>query len=353
MANGKYPGLLTYGTMTPEDKHQAVYSGLGRLGAALLKAGGPSTMPTSFAQALGQGGQAFTGGVRGYVDDARQRQLAELQRQKLMAEIQEAQAKAKTGGETFGKTPVWGTDAEGNPALGVVGDQGTFRPIDTGEFQPQRRAVSFQNIGGKIVGFDAFGQPVTEMTKTLSPEAEPATKRAQAEQTEIGKAEGAEAGAAKASLSAAEASLPRLETAVSELKNLGQKATYTQAGQAVDVARKELGLDPSEGAVARSAYVAHVKNNILPLLRQTFGAAFTAAEGESLLATMGDPDMHPREKEAVLDAFIKDKKADLARLKRQVGGVGTLPPSAQPGRIGSQITSPKIDNDGWVFEEVQ
>jgi hypothetical protein len=61
-----------------------------------------------------------------------------------------------------------------------------------------------------------------------------------------------------------------------------------------------------------------IKNNVLPLLRQTFGAAFTAAEGDSLLATFGDPNMAPTEKEAVLDALIESKTADLETKYRLV-----------------------------------
>jgi hypothetical protein len=56
----------------------------------------------------------------------------------------------------------------------------------------------------------------------------------------------------------------------------------------------------------------------LPLLRQTFGAAFTVAEGDSLLATLGDPNMHPDEKNAVLDAFIENKRRDLETKRRRV-----------------------------------
>ena len=161
----------------------------------------------------------------------------------------------------------------------------------------------------------------------LKPGEEPAVKQEQARATAIGSAEGGELGDASARLSAAEASMPRLEEAVIQLKALGEVATYTTIGRGANIARKEAGMDPTEGAVARSTYIAHVKNNVLPLLRQTFGAAFTAAEGDSLLATLGDPNMHPREKEAVLNAFISDKRAELEALRRQTGGGNVLPPA--------------------------
>ena len=40
------------------------------------------------------------------------------------------------------------------------------------------------------------------------------------------------------------------------------------------------------------------------MLRQTFGAAFTVKEGESLKATLGDPNKSPAEKQTALDSFI-------------------------------------------------
>jgi hypothetical protein len=135
--------------------------------------------------------------------------------------------------------------------------------------------------------------------------------------------------------------MPQLQAAAAELKELGKTATYTHTGQAIDFARREAGMEPSPGSLARVAYIAHVKNNVLPLLRQTFGAAFTAAEGDSLLATLGDPDMHPQEKAATLDAFISDKMATLQSLQRQVGGA--VSPAWQP---------PVNDGD-WSIEAVE
>ena len=75
------------------------------------------------------------------------------------------------------------------------------------------------------------------------------------------------------------------------------------------------------GAVARAEYIATVANEILPLLRQTFGAAFTAAEGESLKATLGDPNSSPAEKDAQLKAFIAAKERQIRSKQRRVGEV--------------------------------
>lgn len=70
---------------------------------------------------------------------------------------------------------------------------------------------------------------------------------------------------------------------------------------------------------ARTAYIAMVDNQVLPLLKQTFGAAFTVQEGERLRNTLGDPDKSPKEKRFILDAFIKQKIKDIKSLKRELG----------------------------------
>lgn len=120
------------------------------------------------------------------------------------------------------------------------------------------------------------------------------------------------------------ATLPQLEKTVKELSDLGKRATYTKMGQLRDVIVKESGRGTTDGAVARAEYIALIDNQILPLLRQTFGAAFTQKEGESLKATLGDPNMSPEEKDAVLRQFIDQKKQVIESMKRQ-GGQSAAP----------------------------
>ena len=109
--------------------------------------------------------------------------------------------------------------------------------------------------------------------------------------------------------------------------NLGKVATFTTAGKARDATRRQLGLDVGVGAIARKEYISKVDNEILPLLRQTFGAAFTEREGTSLKATLGDPDASPQEKDAVLKSFIATKQSQIETLKRHVpqDGISILP----------------------------
>lgn len=131
-----------------------------------------------------------------------------------------------------------------------------------------------------------------------------------------------------------EASLPGLNDVVARLRALSEVATYTRSGQAFNAVARELGFQPSEGATARAAYIATIDNEILPLLRETFGAQFTEREGQSLKATLGDPNMSPAEKNAVLDAFIAAKIRNLETRSTVQGAMGTPPqvqqPAAQP-----------------------
>lgn len=117
--------------------------------------------------------------------------------------------------------------------------------------------------------------------------------------------------------------MPGLQQVVSELGDLAEKATYTQAGKLWDDIMRETGQMPSEGALARTKYIAMVDNQVLPLLRDIFGAAFTVQEGESLRATLGAPDKSPAEKKAVLEAFINQKVRDLQAMQSRVGGGAT------------------------------
>lgn len=112
--------------------------------------------------------------------------------------------------------------------------------------------------------------------------------------------------------------LPSLEKTVGELKDLSKKATYTKAGQYRNEALRQLGLPVPEGGVARAELVAKVNNQVLPLLRETFGAAFTVAEGESLRAALVDVNASPDEREAILNAFIEQKKRSIEDKNRQL-----------------------------------
>ena len=144
----------------------------------------------------------------------------------------------------------------------------------------------------------------------------------------------------KASLASQESKIPELEKAVKDLSTLSKKATYTKAGQLRDDFLRQSGLPISEGGIARAEYAARVDNQILPLLRDTFGAQFTEREGATLRATLGDVNKAPAEKNAILRAFIKQKKATIQSTKRQLG-ISNGSSSASQYQEGQTATNPK------------
>lgn len=191
-------------------------------------------------------------------------------------------------------------------------------PEDQARYLTMKRATPTLNLGGTQVQLDpARGGVMHEYPVTLKPGETPAIKREQSEQAAIGSAVGKAQGEAVSSLTELEATYPRLVELVDELSALGNIATYTQAGQLSDTVKREMGLHPGAGAVARKEYVSKVDNEILPLLRQTFGAQFTEREGQSLKATLGDPNASPAEKDAVLRSFIKTKFEQIKTLQRR------------------------------------
>lgn len=112
--------------------------------------------------------------------------------------------------------------------------------------------------------------------------------------------------------------MPELMDTVSRLNELGQNATYTKGGQILDVIRRETGMSPRQSAVDRASYISMIDNQILPLLRDTFGAQFTEREGNTLRKTLGDANSTPEEKAAQLDAFIRQKQMSIESQKRKL-----------------------------------
>ena len=126
-------------------------------------------------------------------------------------------------------------------------------------------------------------------------------------------------GEALTELQIANASMPSLVSVVEELKQLAPLATSTIGGNVFDFAVKELGFGSTEGSTAKAKFSSVINNQILPLLKQTFGAAFTKAEGDELKATMGNVDATPEEKIAQLNSFIDGKIREIQTKERQLG----------------------------------
>lgn len=168
---------------------------------------------------------------------------------------------------------------------------------------------------GTVGGLEKYGTEMGGMQAEL--EMKPRIEQATQQSQEVGK----ERGVAQAKLESMTADLPKLNKVVDRLRELSEKATFTTGGKIEDFVQRQLGLDVGDDARAKAEFEATVSNEVLPLLRQTFGAAFTVAEGESLRATLGDPDLSPSEKSAQLDAFIRAKVDEIESLARREGVV--------------------------------
>lgn len=226
------------------------------------------------------------------------------------------------GDETeYGLQPIYGQDAQGNTVLGQVSKSGTFKPLDMPEgFKPSTGADKV-DLGTQWGIIDRRTGQITQYI--------PKDVAGEASQKEIGKGQG-EATVAYKSVSS---KMPGLEAVVTQLDDLADKATYTLSGQVYNAGRRQLGMDPSEGQLARTEYISTVDNQILPLLRDTFGAAFTQKEGDTLRATLGDPDKSPKEKQIILKSFIEQKRRDVEAMARQSNSVPSPQTAPQGGVV--------------------
>ena len=191
--------------------------------------------------------------------------------------------------------------------------------------------VYMQGPGGDIVA----GQTSKSgklMPSQIPPGYKVLTPGDKAYQTAQGSAAGKDQGETVASYESVMSKMPGLEKVVTELNGLADQATYTMGGNLWNEALKQTGFGPSAGAVARTKYMSMVDNQVLPLLKDTFGAAFTVTEGESLRATLGDPNKTPEEKKMVLEAFIEQKRRDANALADRTGNAPYQP---APGSLSA------------------
>lgn len=159
----------------------------------------------------------------------------------------------------------------------------------------------------------------------------------------LARKEATERGEVLNDLSRSQAAMPGLTKAVNQLKDLALVATSTFGGRLFDTAVKETGFGSTKGATARAKFIAIVNNQVLPLLKPTFGGSFSVQEGESLKATMGDPDATPEEKIAQLEAFIAQKVRDVEAKQLQ------LSPQPAPPLIDTEAVQPPPPQGGIKF----
>lgn len=228
---------------------------------------------------------------------------------------------------------VVGKDEKGEDVFGLFNRQIVFDPetqtskaietriegelvTSTGETISQQRVGKIEQkkleaeakATGKALG-ESKSAPLIAKTKAAI---ETAVKLAQADATSRGET--------LTDLARSQAALPGLRDVVGKLKELAPIVTSTIAGKLFDVAVKEFGFGSTTGANARAKFISIIDNQVLPLLKATFGAAFTVKEGESLKATLGDPDASPTQKIEQINSFIEGKVREIQGKQRELGG---------------------------------
>lgn len=220
------------------------------------------------------------------------------------------------------------TAVQAGPALTRMGLQlGPNNTVSTMQGAPEslgtiKQAEGFGSQQGKNTSDLGMVGPIATQKST----AEESTKATYAPKIAAGTKAGEQLGTTEANLRASMAQYPMLQQTAQRLSDLGKTATYTEAGQAVNTATRQVGMPVSQGAIDRTAYISIVHNQLLPLLRQTFGSQFTEREGERLEATLGNPNLSPPEKDAALKEFISQKMLHIQSMQREVGmGGGQIP----------------------------
>lgn len=248
-------------------------------------------------------------------------------------EVRNAPTNPNAPPSDLGLNPQYGVDERGNPVLLQLGKDGKVVRSSLPEGVTLSKEPIRLDAGTHFVLLDPITrQPVGQVPKNL---AEAESQKAQ------GTAQGKAQAETQSEYDSITSKMPGLYSVVDRLDKLSDQATYTLAGQGVDFVRKELGMSPRDAAVARAEYTAVVDNQILPLLRDTFGAQFTAEEGQRLARTLGDPDKSPTEKQALLRAFIQQKERDINALSTRLGAA---PTGGQGGNKSTTI-------GGYTIEE--
>lgn len=310
--------IVNFGQSTP------TANALGNFGGAVagaIQANKQSGLADNRRQAAALLGQAFSDES----DDATTTQLIqqarELDPEFVLATMQQVK-KGQGGADRFSPTTInlpggisIQTTSQGKKVVTDAGGQvltgqAAIDSINSAEELKNKRAVqlagdkSRAKETGKAEGLSDSADLIGDAKASIAVAVDTAKKEAK------------DRGETFSDLENAKAALPGLVNVVDQLRGLSSVATSTIGGNVFDFAVKESGFGATEGATAKAKFVAIINNQVLPLLKQTFGGAFSVAEGESLKATMGDPDASTEEKLAQLDAFIEGKYREIETKQR-------------------------------------
>ena len=117
-----------------------------------------------------------------------------------------------------------------------------------------------------------------------------------------------------------EAAMPAVTDVKNELIELSDIATSTLGGKAFDAIVKQSGFGSTKGADAKAKMIAIVDNQVLPLIKQTFGGAPSLEEVRSLKSSLVDPEASPAQRKAQIEAFFAQQQRNVEVKQRQLGG---------------------------------
>ena len=328
--------IVNFGQSTPTANALA---GFGNSVAGALQADKQSGLAENRKLAAGKAAEAFDDNTPPERVTELKAEIAKLDPEFYLALM--TQIKKGEGAEIFSATTTSlpggitiQTTSTGRKIVTDAGGQALSGPaatdaINQAEELKAERAISI--AGGKA---EAAERSKLGAQKELLPGIRSAIKTA--EKSAEGESE------ASSSLISAQAAMPGLRTVVSNLKALSGDATFTLAGRGFNAVAKELGFS-TKGDTARSSMIAMVDNQVLPLLKPIFGAAFTAAEGDRLRNAFLDPNSTPDSRKASLDAFlsqmernIEAKEAELSALSSETDGANTSAPADNSGLFTSK-----------------
>ena len=310
--------IVNFGQRTPTAD---ALSGFGNQVAGAIRSSNQADLADNRRQAAGFLAQAFSDES----DDAQTKALIEqaqaLDPEFTLATMQQVR-NGRGGADRFSPTTInlpggisIQTTSQGKKVVTdaggqVLAGQSAIDAINSAEELKNQRAVklagdkSRSKEEGKARGLSESADLIGDAKASIAVAVDTAKKEAK------------DRGETFSDLENAKAALPGLVNVVDQLRGLSSVATSTIGGNVFDFAVKESGFGATEGATAKAKFVAIINNQVLPLLKQTFGGAFSVAEGESLKATMGDPNASTEEKLAQLDAFIEGKYREIETKQR-------------------------------------
>ena len=195
----------------------------------------------------------------------------------------------------------------GQQRLGEVETAGLTKAAQQGAIAETAADIEGEKVLGRVKA-EAKTAPLVAKTKSKIETA-----------LSLAREEASAKGETMTELKRARAAMPGLQDVIGQLKELAPIATSTLGGRVFDSVIKESGFGSTKGANARAKFTALINNQVLPLLKPTFGAAFTVGEGDSLRATMGDVDASPAQKLEQLEAFIDQKVRDIETKELELG----------------------------------